>query len=72
MAIEGVMSKPTADWEKVGDRFYRKVQIYTSVFDSDLELENYNLAGAPYSGAVGRHYDSFILDSADWGSTLPR
>jgi hypothetical protein len=25
------------------------------VFDTDLELENYNVAGAPYSGAVGRY-----------------
>lgn len=48
------MSKPTADWDKVGDRFYRKTQLYTSVFDQDLELENYVIAGAPYSGAVGR------------------
>ena len=46
------MSKPTANWERVGDRFYRKVQLYTAVFDQDLELENYLIAGAPYSGAV--------------------
>ncbi|KAK5137309.1 hypothetical protein LTR08_000279 [Meristemomyces frigidus] len=46
------MSKPPADWERVGDRFYRKTQIYTSVFDPDLELENYVVTGAPYSGAV--------------------
>ncbi|QIW94598.1 hypothetical protein AMS68_000116 [Peltaster fructicola] len=26
-------------------------QLYTSVFDADLELENYVFAGAPYSGA---------------------
>lgn len=50
------MAKPTADWEKVGTRFYRKVQLYTAVFDQDLELENYLVAGAPYSGAVGRMY----------------
>lgn len=49
------MSKPTANWEKVGDKFYRKIQLYTAVFDTDLELENYNVAGAPYSGAVGRY-----------------
>lgn len=42
-------------WDKVGDRFYRKVQLYTDVFDSDLELENYLVAGAPYSGALGGH-----------------
>ena len=47
------MSKPTANWDRVGDRFYRRVQLYTSVFDPDLELENYTIAGAPYSGAVG-------------------
>lgn len=47
------MSKPTADWERIGDRFYRKIQLYTSVFDQDLELENYVVAGAPLSGAVG-------------------
>jgi hypothetical protein len=49
------MSKPTANWDKVGDSFYRKVQLYTDVFDPDLELENYLIAGAPYSGAVGMH-----------------
>lgn len=47
------MSSPTADWEKVGDRFYRKIQLYTQVFDQDLELENYVVAGAPYGGAIG-------------------
>jgi hypothetical protein len=49
------MSKPTANWEKVGDKFYRKIQLYTAVFDQDLELENYKVVGAPYSGAVGRY-----------------
>lgn len=47
------MSTPTADWEKVGDRYYRKSQLYTAVFDQDLELENYIVAGAPYGGAIG-------------------
>lgn len=49
------MSRILSDWERIGDRFYRKTQLYTSVFDPDLELENYKIAGAPYSGAVGRH-----------------
>ena len=53
----GDMSKPTADWERVGDRFYRKIQLYTSVFDQDLELENYCIAGAPYSGAIALYRD---------------
>ncbi|KAF2434104.1 vacuolar protein sorting-associated protein 16 [Tothia fuscella] len=51
------MSKPTANWDKVGDRFYRKIQLYSDVFDADLELENYLIAGAPYSGAVAFHRD---------------
>ncbi|TKA29238.1 hypothetical protein B0A50_03748 [Salinomyces thailandicus] len=46
------MRKPTDDWRRVGDRFYRQTQLYTSVFDPDLELENYVVTGAPYSGAV--------------------
>jgi hypothetical protein len=57
------MSKPTANWEKVGDRFYRKVQLYTDVFDPDLELENYLIAGAPYSGAVGMR---LLYGSCSW------
>lgn len=44
---------PTAGWEKVGDRFYRKTQLYTAVFDLDLDLDNFFVAGAPYGGAVG-------------------
>jgi uracil phosphoribosyltransferase len=48
-----VVSSPTADWEKVGDRFYRKINLYTAIFDQDLELENYIVTGAPYSGAIG-------------------
>jgi hypothetical protein len=52
--LTGNMSKPTANWEKVGDRFYRKIQLYTGVFDDELELDKYRVVGAPYSGAVGR------------------
>jgi hypothetical protein len=47
------MTSPTADWERVGDRFYRKIKLYDAVFDQDLELENYIIAGAPYGGAIG-------------------
>lgn len=45
---------PTAGWEKVGDRFYRKTQLYTAIFDQDLDLDNYIVAGAPYGGAIGK------------------
>lgn len=47
------MSKATANWERIGDRFYRKIELYTNVFDADVELENYSVTGAPFSGAVG-------------------
>jgi hypothetical protein len=50
---EARMTTPTADWEKVGDKFYRKLQLYTQVFDQDLELENYNVVGCSYGGAIG-------------------
>jgi hypothetical protein len=48
------MESPTADWEKVGDKFYRKIQLYTEVFDKDLELENYIVTGCSYGGAIGK------------------
>ncbi|KAL8648415.1 MAG: hypothetical protein Q9226_006002 [Calogaya cf. arnoldii] len=51
------MSNPTADWEKVGDRFYRKVKLYDAVFDQDLELENYVIAGGQYGGAIALYRD---------------
>ena len=41
------------DWEKIGDGYYRKVQLYSQVFDPELELENHIIAGAPYAGALG-------------------
>ncbi|EME47796.1 hypothetical protein DOTSEDRAFT_78000 [Dothistroma septosporum NZE10] len=54
------MSKPLApraNWERIGDRFYRKIQLYDNLFDPDLELENYTVTGAPYSGAVALRRD---------------
>lgn len=51
------MSKPTADWERVGDRYYRKVQLYTDVFDLDLDLEQYVISGAPFGGALGAYVE---------------
>lgn len=50
------MANPTADWEKVGDKFYRKIQLYTAVFDQDLELDNYIVTGCSYGGAIGTPY----------------
>ncbi|EAA33636.3 vacuolar protein sorting-associated protein 16 [Neurospora crassa] len=48
---------PTAGWEQVGEKFYRKTQLYTQVFDADLDLDNYIVAGAPYGGAVALYRD---------------
>lgn len=47
------MANPTSDWERVGDRYYRKIKLYDAVFDQDLELENYVISGAPFGGAIG-------------------
>jgi hypothetical protein len=46
-------SHPTSSWEQLGERFYRKTQLYTQIFDQDLDLDNFLVAGAPYSGAIG-------------------
>ncbi|KAI4214128.1 MAG: hypothetical protein LQ351_003213 [Letrouitia transgressa] len=51
------MSIPTADWEKVGDRFYRKIKLYDAVFEQDIELERFVIAGAPYGGAIATYRD---------------
>lgn len=42
-----------AEWERVGERWFRKTQQYTSVFDESLDLDGYIVAGAPYGGALG-------------------
>ncbi|KAI9743145.1 MAG: hypothetical protein M1818_003440 [Claussenomyces sp. TS43310] len=63
------MAHPTADWERVGDTFYRKSQLYTAVFDKDLELDNYTVTGAPYGGAIALHRDETKLQSFRSGQT---
>jgi hypothetical protein len=52
---------PTASWEQLGERFYRKIQLYTQVFDQDLDLDNYIVAGAPYGGAIGERMPAACL-----------
>ena len=47
------VAHPTAGWEQLGERFYRKVQLFTEVFDRDLDLDNFIIAGASYGGAIG-------------------
>ncbi|KAJ5101959.1 hypothetical protein NUU61_004181 [Penicillium alfredii] len=50
-------SNPLANWQKIGDSFYRKVPLYDAIFDEDVELENYIVAGAPYGGAIALYRD---------------
>ena len=66
------MSSPTAEWDRLGDGFYRKVQLYTGVFDDDLELDNYVVAGAPYSGALGESVEKSLMSGADVRSLASR
>lgn len=47
------VTNPTVDWDRIGNSFYRKVKLFESLFDQELELENYVIAGAPYCGAIG-------------------
>lgn len=61
-------SNPLADWERVGDSFYRKVRVYDAVFDEDLELENYIVAGAPHGGAIGKFFEKL----QSWCTQLTR
>ena len=65
------LSNPRAGWEKVGDQFYRKIQLYESVFDVDLELENYIVVGAPHGGAVGTPSDPPLTWSLMPNSFVP-
>lgn len=54
-------SHPRADWESVGDKWFRKTQQYTAVFDEDIDLDSYVVAGAPYAGALGTLNTTYLL-----------
>lgn len=53
--------QPRADWEAIGEKWFRKTQTYTAVFDPDLDLDNYVLVGAPFAGAVGMSINCALL-----------
>ena len=59
------MSGPTADWEKVGDSFYRKIKFYEAILDPELELEHHVIAGAVYGGALGISFRPIRAPQAD-------
>ncbi|CAJ2506086.1 Uu.00g002160.m01.CDS01 [Anthostomella pinea] len=50
--MQATKANPTADWEQLGVKFYRKTQLYTAIFDQDVDLDTYFVAGAPYGGAI--------------------
>lgn len=56
-------AQPRADWEHLGDKWYRKIQLYTEVFDQDLDLDNYVIAAAPYGGSLGETWLFTYCDS---------
>lgn len=47
------VTSATADWEVLEDKYYRKILLYSDLFDADTDLDDYVIAGAPYSGAIG-------------------
>ncbi|OGE58308.1 hypothetical protein PENARI_c001G02310 [Penicillium arizonense] len=67
-------SNPLANWEKIGDSFYRKIAVYDAIFEEDVELENYIAAGAPYGGAIAIYRDESkpfrLRDSQSSRSTI--
>lgn len=44
----------TAGWEQVEDKYYRKILLYSALWDPDFDLSDYIVAGAPYGGALGK------------------
>ncbi|KAK1237919.1 hypothetical protein MKX08_002498 [Trichoderma sp. CBMAI-0020] len=61
-----------ADWERVGDKWFRKTEQYTAVFGQDLDLDGYIVTGAPYGGALALWRDDTKLQAHKTGqSTKP-
>lgn len=52
------LANPRAGWEKIGPEFYRKIPLYQNIFDEDLDLSSYHVAGAPFSGALALWRDT--------------
>ena len=66
------LSNPRAGWDKVGNQFYRRLLLYEAPFDPDFELENYLVAGAPYGGALGKHFPCLLTITTKYLSALYR
>ena len=70
--LPSTMVSPRANWDACGDTFYRKIKLYEDIFDKDLELENYVVAGAPFGGAVGTFTQPWSPSCADVSQALYR
>lgn len=40
-------------WNQMGDRFYRKFEVYQMSWGADMDVSKYILAGAPHGGPIG-------------------
>ncbi|KAF1739303.1 putative vacuolar protein sorting-associated protein 16 [Beauveria bassiana] len=58
-----------AEWERVGERWFRKTQQYTSIFDESLDLDTYIVTGAPYAGALALWPDETKLQAHQPGKS---
>ncbi|CUS14045.1 unnamed protein product [Tuber aestivum] len=47
----------TTGWERVEDKYYRTIQLYSALWDPDFDLSDYIVVGAPYGGALALYKD---------------
>ncbi|KAL7272754.1 Vacuolar protein sorting-associated protein 16 [Rhizina undulata] len=57
------ITSATQGWERVEDKFYRKILLYSGIFDSDLDLSEYVITGAPFGGALALYRDESKLQT---------
>lgn len=50
----------TAGWEQVEDKYYRKILLYSALWNANFDLSDYIVAGAPYGGALGKLATSIL------------
>lgn len=56
---------PTAEWESVDGKWFRKTQLYTEVFEQDRDLDNFIVVGAPFAGALGKGISARVGQPSD-------
>ncbi|KAA8914859.1 Vps16, N-terminal region-domain-containing protein [Sphaerosporella brunnea] len=61
-------SSATTDWEVLEDKYYRKILLYCELFSEDHDLNNYVIAGAPYSGAIALYRNEDQLQELRGGA----